>query len=317
MRGDLGPWAVAARLRNEVHDHLLRPARLEAPVISVGNLAFGGRGKTPFVRVLVERLKRMGRRPAVLTRGYGRRSAAAPLLALPELPASVIGDEPRMLALRDPDLLVVVDPDRRRGGAWAMARGADVLVLDDGFQHRRLHRDLDVVLLAPDDLEGRCPPFGALREPRAGLSRADFRALVSTELGGWPVARSTPEVPFDLVLRPRPLDLDGGPLDGLRGKAVALVSAIARPERFERLVEGLGARVVARRFFRDHAEIPAGAVRALRRRVDTVVTTEKDAARLGSRLEALGLRVLRIDLEIVTGEPYLRARLEAALSGRG
>ena len=167
--------AVAARLE-AYRRGWLRSSRLPAPVISVGNLTFGGTGKTPTVIALVRDLVRRGRHPAVLTRGYGR-TIAEPVVLIgpdPKVAVEVAGDEPLELAARLPGVPMVVDPDRVRGGVEALTRGADILVLDDGFQHLRLERDLDLVLVDAGDPwgGGRMPPRGRLREPLSGLARA-------------------------------------------------------------------------------------------------------------------------------------------------
>jgi len=153
----------------------LRRARLDVPVISVGNLTFGGTGKTPVVIALVRDLVRMGRRPAVLTRGYKRRENHQVVVVGPEPRQRVdeVGDEPLEMARRLPGVPVVVDANRERGGLEALRLGADVVVLDDGFQHLRLERDLDIVVIDAGDPWGghRLPPLGRLREPVAALAR--------------------------------------------------------------------------------------------------------------------------------------------------
>ncbi|MCK5377122.1 MAG: tetraacyldisaccharide 4'-kinase, partial [Acidobacteria bacterium] len=131
----------------------LRSQSLDIPVISVGNISFGGTGKTPMVVALVRDLIRLGRRPAVLTRGYGRRERDLDVVVGPEPKQRVeeVGDEPLEIAGLLPGVPVVVEADRVRGGREAQRLGADVVVLDDGFQHRRLRRDLDLVLLDAGD----------------------------------------------------------------------------------------------------------------------------------------------------------------------
>jgi tetraacyldisaccharide 4'-kinase len=277
----------------------LASSRLAAPVISVGNLTFGGTGKTPTVIALVRDLVRRGRHPAVLTRGYGRVVADPMVIVGPEPKPTVssAGDEPLELASRLPGVPVVVDADRIRGGIEALTRGADVLVLDDGFQHLRLHRDLDLLLVDAGDPwgGGRMPPSGRLREPISGLARAD--AVVVTKVPSDPepilaevrrvVAEVAPGLPV-LAARLEPTAVrrrDGvaGPevLDGARVLAVA---GLGRPEGFADLLRAAGAEIVATRWFADHhifteAEIEEAVTVAAAARA-VVVTTAKDAVKL-------------------------------------
>jgi tetraacyldisaccharide 4'-kinase len=290
--------AVAARLA-AYRRGLLERARLEAPVVSVGNLTFGGTGKTPTVVALVRDLARRGRRPAVLTRGWGR-TDTRPVVVVgpdPRLAVEAAGDEPLELAARLPGVPVVVDADRLRGGIEAIARGADLLVLDDGFQHLRLERDLDLVLIDAGDPwgGGRLPPLGRLREPPSGLRRAD--AVLVTKLGPDPatalealrleVERIAPGMPVlgarlaaTMVRRP---DGSAGP-ETLAGARVVALAGIGRPEAFAELLTECGAEVVETRWFADHHRFSGAEVAAVEARAAelgaVVATTAKDAVKL-------------------------------------
>jgi tetraacyldisaccharide 4'-kinase len=290
--------AVAARLA-AYRRGLLKTARLVAPVVSVGNLTFGGTGKTPTVIALVRDLVRRGRRPAVLTRGWGR-TEAGPVVVIgpdPGQPVEIAGDEPLELAARLPGVPVVVDADRVRGGIEAIARGADILVLDDGFQHLRLARDLDLVLVDAGDPwgGGRLPPIGRLREPLSGLKRAD--AVLVTKLGPDPttaleavrreveaIAPGRPVLAARLaataVRRP---DGSAGP-EALAGARVVAVAGIGRPGGFAELLAGCGAEVVDHRWFADHHRFSAAEVAAVTTRAAelgaVVATTAKDAVKM-------------------------------------
>lgn len=272
---------------------------LPAPVISVGNLTFGGTGKTPTVLALVRDLVRRGRRPAVLTRGYGRESSQPIVLVGPNLAASPseAGDEPLELASRLPGVPIVVNPDRAGGGKIAIDCGADVLVLDDGFQHLRLYRDLDLVLVDAGDPWGgnRLPPLGRLREPVAAISRAS--AVLVTKL-----RPSEDSPPADIVKRVRRYApavpvlgarleahhvLSGNSIlepDVLRDTAVFAFAGIGRPAAFRSQLERSGARVVGFRWFRDHHAYGDDQARELitnaRELGATLVTTAKDAVKL-------------------------------------
>lgn len=151
-----------------------RPGR---PCLSVGNIAWGGTGKTPLVDWLLGWSEARGLRAVVLTRGYKAKPPVLPLLAEAGRSAREAGDEPLMLALDHPKSAIVVDPDRRRAGRWAEARlSPDLFLLDDGFQHVKVRRDLDLVALRPDDLRGdwgEVIPAGAWREGPEALERAD------------------------------------------------------------------------------------------------------------------------------------------------
>jgi len=286
-------------VRNRHYDRA-PPARLDVPVVSVGNLAVGGTGKTPLVVHLIERALAKGRRPGVLARGYGRAAGAA------------LNDEGMLLAGRFPELLQVQDADRVRGGLRLLAMGADWIVLDDGFQHRRLHRDVDLVCLDAERPFDAVLPAGRQREPAAGLRRAT--AVVLTNAGGvreaavaaierrvqrhagrpLPVFVGAHE-PVDLVAQPQGATV---PLTELRGRRVVLLSAIARPERFTATVSRLGAEIVEHVVRRDHAQFDLDGIEALARsaaaRDASLLVTEKDAVKL-VRLQAPWL-VLRIAL---------------------
>jgi tetraacyldisaccharide 4'-kinase len=270
---------VAAR--NALYDRRILKARsLQGPVISVGNLSTGGSGKTPFVILLGELLERRGIKFDVLSRGYGRKTRGVLLVEPGGLPRD-FGDEPLLIARRL-QTAVVVGEDRWEAGRFAEARfGPQVHLLDDGFQHRALARDFDIVLVTPEDARDRLLPSGRLREPLRGLQRANVVVLASGAsaeafpLGDqsvWRVRRGI--VPESIP--PRPL----------------LFCGIARPQNFMLQLRAAGVDPVAEAFFRDHHAYTDKDIRdllKLRQRSEAggFVTTEKDAVNLGGYLDAL------------------------------
>jgi tetraacyldisaccharide 4'-kinase len=288
-------------------------------VVSVGNLTVGGSGKTPLVSALARELLRKGERVAVLSRGYGRRSSApfvlvsdgSRVLATPE----EAGDEPLEIALANPSVPVAVGRDRGAVGRELLDRlGPHFLLLDDGFQHRRLHRDLDLVCFdAAEPLENlELLPFGRLREPIESLSRA--HAIVWTRWQeGSPgedlerlVARGNPELP-SIRCRTRISGfarLDGvesaGP-DVFRGQPVGLLAGVARPER---ILDSLPAQIVHRTLRPDHHpwkrdELSSISREARRQGAIALLTTGKDAVKMSFAELALPLYAIRMEAEIV------------------
>ena len=182
-------YGTVVRLRNAWYDRPGATSRATIPVISVGNLAVGGTGKTPLVAWLARRLQAAGLVPAVVSRGYGGTAGPGPLVVStgegPRVNARTCGDEPHLLARTLKGVIVVVGADRIEGAAAAAAAGAGAVLLDDGFQHRRLARDLDILVLdarAPF-AGGRLLPQGSLREPPAAVARAQLVVLTRVREG--------------------------------------------------------------------------------------------------------------------------------------
>jgi tetraacyldisaccharide 4'-kinase len=303
-------YGAVAAARNRLYDaRWLGVARVPALVVSVGNLTVGGSGKTPAALWLATRLAARGRRPAIVARGYRKRrrgvvvvgEAGRPLVA-PEDG----GDEAVMLAHRFAGP-VITGERRAEAAAFACARfGVDTIVLDDGFQHRALARDADLVLATAAAADARLLPAGPLREPRSALARA--RAVLA--IGGPPPSEAPS---FRGALRPTALvravgdGWDEEPLDALRGARVVAVAGVARPERFFASLAAAGATVAATVTFADHhAYDAADAARlAAEAGVLPIVTTEKDLVKL-ARFPALrDLRALRVELEVDDGERLL------------
>lgn len=300
-----GVYGRAIALRNAWFDRKGTTTRLPVSVISVGNLTVGGTGKTPFVIDLVRRLDALGFSPAVISRGYG---------ASPGEP----NDEQKLIQKNCPSVAYVSEPDRRRAGEIACERfGADVIVLDDGFQHRRLARDLDIVLI-----DATCPfgyghvlPRGLLREPVTGLHRAHVVVLtrcdqVSQSESARIEARLRELAPDAAHLKcnhrvTEVEQLDGKKIEGgLDRKRVVLFAGIAHPQSFVTTVTSLGAKVVATRWFPDHHRYTLRNLQSLLQvdrfpRHDYLVTTEKDAVKIAELpgLDAATIVVVRVAID--------------------
>ena len=279
--------------RNALYDRgFLKARHLTGPVVSIGNLSAGGSGKTPFVLLLGELLKGRGLTFDVLSRGYGRRSRGVLLVDPAGLPQE-FGDEPLLIA-RKLQVPVIVGEDRHEAGRFAEAKfGAQLHLLDDGFQHRGLARDVDIVLVTPQDANDRLLPSGRLREPLSSLRRADAVVLASGAAAeSFPVeGKSVWRVRRGIVpqnVPPRPIVFCG----------------IARPQNFVLQLRAANIEPVAEAFYRDHYLYGEKDIRelvALRQRSEAggFVTTEKDAVNLGpylSALEPLSVIPVKMDL---------------------
>ena len=317
LRLALVPAAAAYRaavgLRNRLYDQgWLAARRVPARVVSVGNLTVGGTGKTPAALWLAERLAARGHRVGIVARGY-RKQRAGPVVVGVDGRALVTpedgGDEAVMLARRFAGP-VVTGERRHEAALLACARFAlDTIVLDDGFQHRALARDADLVLVADDAAAGRCLPAGSLREPPAALRRACAVLVV----GG-----ATASVPPGMVVfrgrlapvaavRARDGAFHPEPLDALVGQDVVAVAGIARPEGFVDTLGRLGARVRDVLRFPDHHAYTAADARriAAAARAGRLVTTEKDLAKLERFPGLEALIALRVELEVEDEEALL------------
>ena len=313
---------------------LLPVRRAGRAVLSVGNVAAGGTGKTPFVRWLASELVARGIRPAILTRGYLRKSRGTVVVsngagALASLADS--GDEAALLARALPSVPVVADARRIRAARRAEEVASDVAIhlLDDGFSHVGLARDLDVVLLdaAAPDAGGALLPVGRLREPLASLARADLVVVTKAEQADPSrardlAARYAPGVPV-YHARTRVLgirDAAGRSVAArdLPGATLVAVAGLARPDSFRATLESLGVSPAAFLAFPDHAAYGASALGRIERAAEesgasAVVTTEKDAVKLEGRL-ALPLYRVAVDMPVV--EPGFVAEALARLARR-
>jgi tetraacyldisaccharide 4'-kinase len=312
-------YGLGVRLRGALYDRsILSGERVEGlRIISVGNLNVGGTGKTPAVLHLAGMLIRAGRKVGILTRGYGRQTkepltftGAEPLPSVEQA-----GDEPLLLARRCPEARILVGADRR-----ALARrardefGLEVVLLDDGFQHRRLARDEDVVVVdeAAGFGNGQLLPRGPLREPLSALRRATLFWIRTATAPAPPL----PPLPGPRVrTRYRPtawVDPSGTeyPPETLYGAPVVALAGLARPGSFLRTLRQLGASIQDAALFPDHHRFTASELHAVEasaaRHGARIVTTEKDAVRLP---QGFGAWTVRLGVEVLEGEDLLRRAL--------
>lgn len=297
-------YSAAIRGRNALYDKgMLREKRLAGPVVSVGNLSVGGSGKTPFVICLGDLLKQRGIEFDVLSRGY-RRNTRGVAIVDPEGTAEDFGDEPLLIARRL-GVPVVVGESRYAAGLEAEKRfGRRLHLLDDGFQHRELARDFDIVLVTAQDLLDRMLPWGRLREPLSSLGRAD--AIV---------VREETVIP-DSVVQGKPvwrvrrgIDLKDAPSRPI------VFSGIARPKFFLEELQELGVQPAAEVVFRDHQRYGDAPIKRLQQAksvamADGFITTEKDVLNLGTRIAELGtVAVARVTMELLDAEQALEMML--------
>ena len=350
-------YARGAAWRRRWYERPGARRRLSRPVVSVGALAAGGSGKTPVAALVAELLRDAGERPAVLSRGHGRRVRTRGVVVVrdpDELFAGIdtAGDEPRMLAERLDGVSVLVSRDRYRAGRLAETRlGATVHVLDDGFQHLPLARDLDLVLVRTEDLDQPTFPAGRLRERPATARLADAlvvdaadrdaAGVVAGRLGAstWFRLRRSLGAPRPVVSRAAdgaaatagpgpgetsgPAGAAGGIVEGT-GPVLA-VAGIAAPERFRDALAGAGFEVAGMLAFADHHRFTPGDVRRIAAAAAAsgarlVLTTEKDAVRLAPLAPfdfAAAAAPLRVAVEPADGFRAWLIERVAAAGGRG
>jgi tetraacyldisaccharide 4'-kinase len=338
-------FSGAVQLRLWLYRHrILHDQPLGCLVVVVGNLTVGGTGKTPVVEKFARALQERGRKVAILSRGYKSKSlpfwkrwwngltyAAEPPPRIVSDGENVLlnseeaGDEPYMLAKNLPGVIVLVDKNRVKAGAFAIKKfGCDTLVLDDGFQYLPLKGQLNLLLVDKTNPfgNGHLLPRGVLREPIKHLKRASYVFL--TKSNGQRdhdlerlIKEHNPGVDvIECAHRPQYLQPLGAPRGGtagrqplawLKGRRVLAFSGIATPESFEKFLRDLGALIVARERFLDHyrfeeADFDDLVALAKREGAECLVTTEKDAVRIpGGRAWPLPVYYLRLEIELISG----------------
>ena len=297
-------YGIVTAARNNLYDRdILKSHKLSRPVISVGNISSGGSGKTPFVIMLGELLKQRGIEFDVLSRGYGRKTRGA-MRVDPDGTSRDFGDEPLLIARRL-GRPVIVGESRYQAGNLAEndrvgttapgypsgERPGPLHILDDGFQHRSLTREFDIVLVTAKDFQDQLLPVGRLREPLSSVRRAD--AVVLTEEvdpARLPTVKNTWRVRRTLTIPSTP-------------KNPIAFCAIARPQRFIEQVRNAGIHPVAEKLYRDHHRYTASDIRDLLRlkkehHADSFITTEKDAINLGAHLTEISPVIARVEMEL-------------------
>jgi tetraacyldisaccharide 4'-kinase len=319
--------AVLAAFARYRRRHPGRLRRLAQPVVSIGNIAAGGRAKSPMAELVARALIEAGERPAILSRGYAReRKTETPVVVrdAEAVRAGVAesGDEPLMLAEALGGAIVVVHGDRARAGAVAEGLGATVHVLDDGFQHLRLQRDIDIVMIDARDLDDRVMPSGRLREPIDALAAAHAIVMVDAAPGDVSAAWMRLAEISDAQVFTAARRVEAPPAD-LAGRRALLVSGIADGDQLARHVAAAGWTIAGTRAFTDHHRYGAADVDAIQREAAAagafVLTTAKDAVRLrGVWRGDLPLQVATLTLQIDgTFGDWLIERVSAARAARG
>jgi tetraacyldisaccharide 4'-kinase len=316
---------------------LLRTGRLPCPVVSVGNVTVGGSGKTPMVEHVAGCLRELGAAPAVVSRGYGRDTRGIGIVADrngPRLPPRAAGDEPVLLAEHLPGIPVVVGENRLEAGQVALDEcGATIIVLDDGFQHRTLRKDLEILVV-----NGRAPwgnrrlfPRGMLREPLSALGRAHLFVVTNpptpadTESAAGTIRRHNPRAPL-LVARYQVVGAlaarEGHRLapSALAGRRLLAFAGLGSPRGFADTLSTAGVEVAGLIEYPDHHWFAERDLEDLAQHARAIgaaglITTEKDWIRLRDlRLPSMPLSVLLVQLQLEAGRDQLLQALERALS---
>ncbi len=327
-------YGTGVALRNLFFDiGILRTRRVAVPVISVGNISVGGVGKTPFVELLARRLSQRGRKVAIVSRGYKRKSSGTVVVSNGSIvcaEADLSGDEPAQLAAKLRSVVVAVDEQRLRGARYAIEHfGTEIIILDDGFQHRYLHRDLDIVITSADEILAgdRLLPAGNRREPLSALHRAGLIVVsqchdeghfhraeqrlglrINTPVAGVQIRASAVKKAssgFSVDLR------------SLSGKRVVAFSGVGKPEGFDATLTSLKLEVKKHFRFSDHHRFSSEDLKSVmdaarQEGADYILTTEKDIARLsGLGSEAKGfveqnpVYYVEIEQDLIAGEQHL------------
>ncbi|HEY2383865.1 MAG TPA: tetraacyldisaccharide 4'-kinase [Terriglobia bacterium] len=306
-------FGLLVKARARLYESGILPTRrLSYPVISVGNLTLGGTGKTPIVIAIAEQLRDRGFRPVILSRGYRRVSRG---IVIAESDWEQCGDEPMLMKQRLGNVPVVVGADRYEAGLVAQQKqSGNIFILDDGFQHRHLHRDFDIVSIDPIEwAEGEALlPAGRWREPKSAIARA--HAACVQEIEGVPGPDlSVPT--FAVRTEIEGIYKDGAevPVATLNGRRIVAFGGIAKPERFFMAVRSMGIQPAECVHFADHHRYSTRELEKLGG--ELLLTTEKDAVRLHG-LTSRPFCYLRISAKIRAFEELMGLILRKCFTGR-
>jgi tetraacyldisaccharide 4'-kinase len=330
----INPYAFAMRVRRSAfRNGLFRSEHPGIPVISIGNLSIGGTGKTPLTIAIAHHLEAKGKRVAVVSRGYRRNSTGFVLVQegsqiLADVAKS--GDEAQLMAEKLPHAIIIVDEDRSHGARQAKLLGADVILLDDGYQHLRLRRDLNILVVEGSKRLGNVLPFGRFREDHSAASAADVVISMNPESQSPNIQRDIRSSlrPETLIVTARTSAMSLVPigmsqpkgLADLKGVRVMAVSSIASPERFYRSLREYGA-VVIPHALRDHAAYDRHVMDRIARhaksaKAEMIVTTEKDGVKsavfFGRDWQGLQAYMLPITVEFIDGQAQFYQRIDTS-----
>jgi tetraacyldisaccharide 4'-kinase len=332
-------YGAGVAIRNLFFDvGILHSQDVGVPVISVGNLSAGGSGKTPMVEMLARRLTQTGRKVAIVSRGYGRESSGTVVVSNGTIrcaDASAAGDEPAQMAAKLDGVVVIVDEQRVRGARFAIEKfEVNTILLDDGFQHRYLKRDVDILVLPVTEVEqpGWMLPAGNRRESLGSIKRASIVALSRCDsIGQFQTARAVVQKWTDKPIIGMATKVSAFrrasskfsvDLAGLKGKTAVAFSGIGNPDSFGRSLSKLGLEIKKHIIFPDHHRYQEDDLKQLAQLlkttgVDYCVTTEKDVARLSparveyqSFLETTPLFFVEIEQSVIVGEAGLNERID-------
>ncbi|MEP7233665.1 MAG: tetraacyldisaccharide 4'-kinase [Ignavibacteriota bacterium] len=333
------PYSYAMQLRRWLYrKRILRSTKLSIPVISIGNLSMGGTGKTPLTLLLADYCTNdLAKRTAIVLRGYKRQSSGLVVVSNgsgPLVDVRASGDEAQLYAKEIPSVIVICDEDRVRGGKHAISLGAEIILLDDGFQHLRLARDLNIILINSDEGIPAVLPFGKGRENMSAVADADL--LIRTNASD---LTTTPEQPGDIpqiLIRSAitgakifsaDTQIDALP-EILSGRRILAVSAIGNPVRFEQMLAAIPCTVIPFRL-PDHAEYDAAKLLeiteiAAKSKCDFIVTTTKDSVKMAESYIRLlehntslpPLVVIQADLEFLSGKSILFTMINDLFNSR-
>jgi tetraacyldisaccharide 4'-kinase len=327
----INPYSYAMKLRRLLYQKgILKSERISVPVISIGNLSMGGTGKTPVTLALARYcIEALNKKTAIVLRGYKRKSSGFLIVSngkeiLEDVTKS--GDEGQLYAQELPEAIVICDEDRVRGARNAVKLGAEVILLDDGFQHLRLKRDLNILLISA--LEGIPPvvPFGKGRETASAMNNADFILVTNSyenSTKSWGGSTVYTKMIFSHIDIYSPSGRSSEGMQVLAGKQVLALSGIGHPENFERsLVKFVGTLIPYR--LHDHAKydtltIEKILLRSKETECDYIVTTTKDAVKLLETYKGilsklgdsfLNLGVIHAEIEFLNGKEILFNKID-------